>query len=134
MEIAFRETVAEARERGQTIFLSSHILTEVEALCDRVGILRAGRLVDEGSLAELKHLAAQTFEIEFAGAVPDVSRVPGVRILQRSDTGLKLELIGSPAPLLQAIAGADVVSIRTKEPSLEEVFLHHYDGSDVARD
>ncbi len=135
MEIAFRETVAEARDRGQTIFLSSHILTEVEALCDRVGILRAGRLVDEGSLAELTHLAAQTFEIEFAGVVPDVSRVPGARILQRTGAGVKLELIGSPAPLLQAIAGANVVSIRTKEPTLEEVFLHHYDGPEaVARD
>ena len=52
MEVAFRQTVVEAKERGQTIFLSSHILSEVEALCDRVGILRAGRMVDEGTLAD----------------------------------------------------------------------------------
>src|SRR5262249_10134293 len=65
MEVAFRETVQEARERGQTVFLSSHILSEVEALCDRVGILRQGRLVDEGTLAELRHLSAQTIEVTF---------------------------------------------------------------------
>ncbi|HTB70023.1 MAG TPA: ABC transporter ATP-binding protein, partial [Solirubrobacteraceae bacterium] len=70
MEVAFRETVQEAKERGQTIFLSSHILSEVEALCDRVGILRCGRLVDEGTLAQLRHLGAQTIEVTFAGAAP----------------------------------------------------------------
>ncbi len=67
MEVAFRECVEEAKERGQTVFLSSHILSEVEALCDRVGILREGRLVDEGTLQELRHLAAQTVEVTFAG-------------------------------------------------------------------
>ena len=59
MEVAFRDTVHEAKERGQTVFLSSHILSEVEALCDRVGILSNGRLVDEGTLAEMRHLGAQ---------------------------------------------------------------------------
>ena len=58
MERAFRECVGEARERGQTVFLSSHILSEVEALCDRVAILRAGRLVEVGTLAEMRHLSA----------------------------------------------------------------------------
>ena len=73
MEMAFRETVLEAKERGQTIFLSSHILSEVEALCDRVGILRDGRLVDQGALAELRHLAAQTVEVTFAGTRADLA-------------------------------------------------------------
>ena len=72
MEVAFRQTVLEAKERGQTVFLSSHILSEVEALCDRVGILRRGRLVDEGTLAELRHLGAQTVEITFAGTPPEL--------------------------------------------------------------
>ena len=68
MEMAFRETVLEAKGRGQTVFLSSHILSEVEALCDRVGILREGRLVDEGTLADLRHLVAQTVEVDLRGA------------------------------------------------------------------
>jgi ABC-type multidrug transport system ATPase subunit len=67
MEVAFRDTVHEAKARGQTVFLSSHILSEVEALCDRVGILRNGRLVEQGTLAELRHLSAQTVDVTFEG-------------------------------------------------------------------
>ena len=74
MERAFRDCVAEARQRGQTVFLSSHVLTEVEAVCDRVGILRAGRLVDQGTLAQLRHLQAQTLEVTFDGAPPSFRR------------------------------------------------------------
>ena len=76
MEMAFRECVQEAKERGQTVFLSSHILSEVEALCDRVGILRDGRLVDEGTLAELRHLSAQTVEVTFDGPAPSFPPLP----------------------------------------------------------
>jgi len=70
MEVAFRDTIHEAKERGQTIFLSSHILSEVDALCDRVGILRNARLVDEGTLDELRHLSARTVEVTFARQPP----------------------------------------------------------------
>src|SRR5271157_5393060 len=73
MEVAFRESVREAKERGQTVFLSSHILSEVEALCDRVGILRRGLLVEMGTLAEMRHLSALTVEATFDGPVPDLS-------------------------------------------------------------
>jgi ABC-2 type transport system ATP-binding protein len=70
MEMAFRECIQEATARGQSVFLSSHILSEVEAVCDRVGILRDGRLVDEGTLQELRHLGAQTVEVTFAAGRP----------------------------------------------------------------
>ena len=83
MEMAFRECIEEAKERGQTVFLSSHILSEVEALCDRVGILRAGRLVDEGTLAELRHLSAQTVEVTFDGPAPRSPPLPGVHVSAR---------------------------------------------------
>src|SRR5262249_55430446 len=78
MEVAFRQTVQEAKERGQTVFLSSHILSEVEALCDRVGILRQGRLVDEGTLQDLRHLGAQTIEAVFDGPAPELGALDGV--------------------------------------------------------
>ena len=78
MEQAFRHCIHEARDRGQTVFLSSHILSEVEALCDRVGILREGVLVEMGTLAQLRHLSALTVEATFDGSVPDLSTVPGV--------------------------------------------------------
>jgi ABC-2 type transport system ATP-binding protein len=133
MEVAFRETVMEAKERGQAVFLSSHILSEVEALCDRVGILRAGRLVDEGTLADLRHLSAQTVEVAFAGAAPELPPLPGVRVESAGPNALRFDVAGSVGPLIAALAGVGGNSIKTlssREPSLEEIFLHHYDGSD----
>jgi ABC-2 type transport system ATP-binding protein len=130
MEMAFRETVREAKARGQTVFLSSHILSEVEAVCDRVGILRGGRLVDEGTLAELRHLGAQTVEVTFAGPVPALPQIDGVAAAAAGENALSFEVTGSVAPLLSALAGKDVVSLRSREPSLEEIFLHHYEDGD----
>ena len=129
MEVAVRQTVLEAKERGQTVFLSSHILSEVEALCDRVGILRKGKLVDEGTLAELRHLGAQTVEITFAGAPPELE-LPGVHVVHAGANALRCEVTGSIGPLIDALADHDVVALSSREPSLEEIFLHHYDGSD----
>ena len=130
MEIAFRETVLEAKERGQTVFLSSHIMSEVEALCDRVGILRAGRLVDEGTLAELRHLSAQTVEVTFAGVAPELGSVPGVEVGGAGTNALRCEVTGSIAPLLEALAGKPVTALTSRERSLEEIFLHHSDTGD----
>jgi len=128
MEVAFRETVREAQERGQTVFLSSHILSEVEALCDRVGILREGRLVEEGTLGELRHLSAQTVEITFAGPVPRLPELPGVHITAAGGSALRAEVSGSIGPLIASLSDHPVVSLISREPSLEEIFLHHYDG------
>jgi ABC-2 type transport system ATP-binding protein len=128
MEVAFRESVHEAKGRGQAVFLSSHILSEVEALCDRVGILRDGRLVDEGTLAELRHLSAQTVEVSFDGPAPALAPMPGVEVEGAGESALRFEVSGSIAPLLSALAGHAVLTLSTREPSLEEIFLHHYDS------
>jgi len=130
MEMAFRMCIAEAKERGQSVFLSSHILSEVEAVCDRVGILRSGRLVDEGSLEQLRHLGAQTVEVTFAGPVPELGDLPGVTAMPTGPSGLRLEVTGAIAPLLAALADKPVASLISREPSLEEIFLHHYDHGD----
>jgi ABC-2 type transport system ATP-binding protein len=130
MEVAFRQTVLEAKERGQTIFLSSHILSEVEALCDRVGILRRGRLVDEGTLAELRHLSAQTIEVTFAGPAPELPQLDGVHAEPAGANAVRFEVSGSVGPLVAALAAHPVVALTSREPSLEEIFLHHYDGED----
>ena len=127
MEMAFRECITEARDRGQTVFLSSHILSEVEAVCDQVGILKAGRLVDLGSLAQLRHLAAQTVEVSFTGPAPAIEHLPGVAVTQAGPTALRFEVTGPVGPLLEALSGTGVQSLRSREPSLEEIFLHHYD-------
>jgi ABC-2 type transport system ATP-binding protein len=130
MEMAFRASIAEAKERGQSVFLSSHILSEVEAVCDRVGILRAGRLVDEGTLEQLRHLSAQTVEVTFAGPAPDLGPLSGVTVSPMGPSGLRLEVSGSIAPVIAALADAPVASLISREPSLEEIFLHHYDHGD----
>jgi ABC-2 type transport system ATP-binding protein len=128
MEMAFRETVKEAKENGQTVFLSSHILSEVEAVCDRVGILRQGRLVDQGRLAELRHLSAQTVEVTFDGRVPTLPALPGVEVAEAGPNALRFEVSGSVAPLIAALAEYPVVSLESRAPSLEEIFLHHYEN------
>jgi len=130
MEVAFRETVREAKDRGQTVFLSSHILSEVEALCDRVGILRQGHLVDEGTLAELRHLASQTIDVVFEGDAPELDGLTGVTVERTGPGELRFEVSGSPQRLLETLVRYPIVSLTSREPSLEEIFLHHYDGGD----
>jgi ABC-2 type transport system ATP-binding protein len=130
MEMAFRASVQEAKERGQTVFLSSHILSEVEAVCDRVGILREGKLVDEGTLAALRHLGAQVVEVTFTGEAPSMAPLAGVHIASAGRNALRFEVSGAVAPLIKVLAEYPVQSLRSREPSLEEIFLHHYDGSD----
>jgi ABC-2 type transport system ATP-binding protein len=130
MEVAFRESIEEAKSRGQTVFLSSHILSEVEALCDRVGILREGKLVDEGTLPELRHLSAQTVEVRFRDGAPELAPLPGVRVESAGPKALRFEVSGAIGPLVEQLAQHPVESLSSREPSLEEIFLHHYDSSD----
>ena len=130
MDVAFRECINEAKHRGQGVFLSSHILSEVEALCDRVGILRDGKLVDQGTLQELRHLGVQTVEVTFTGPVPQLAPLPGVRAQAAGPNALRFEVSGSIGPLISALAEHPVATLTSREPSLEEIFLHHYDSSD----
>ena len=128
MEKVFRDCVTVAKERGQAVFLSSHILSEVEAVCDRVGILKEGKLVDQGTLAELRHLSAQTMDVTFAGHAPELPPLPGVHVQQAGPNALRFEVTGSVGPVVTALAGHPVTALVSREPSLEEIFLHHYDG------
>jgi ABC-2 type transport system ATP-binding protein len=134
MEMAFRESIKEAKARGQTIFLSSHILSEVEAVCDRVGILRAGRLVDQGTLDELRHLTAQTAEVTFAGDAPALAPLPGVEVHSDGPSALRFEVTGSVGPLIAALGQHPVATLTSRVPSLEEIFMHRYDDSDAQAD
>jgi ABC-2 type transport system ATP-binding protein len=126
MEQRFRECIAEAKHRGQTVFLSSHILSEVEALCDRVAILRSGELLEIGTLAEMRHLAAVRVEATFEGPPPDVSEVAGVSAAEVDGQRLRCNVTGSIQPLLRVLSEANVRELLSSEPSLEELFLSHY--------
>jgi ABC-2 type transport system ATP-binding protein len=133
MERTFRGCVDEARTRGQTVFLSSHILAEVEAVCDRVAILRAGHLVEVGTLAEMRHLSALQVEAELDGTIPDLAAIPGVSGVSVEGNRVRCQVTGSIEPLLAALTAAGVRHLVSREPSLEELFLAHY-GADGAPD
>jgi ABC-2 type transport system ATP-binding protein len=127
MVATFQDSLREAKAAGQTILLSSHILSEVEAVCDRVAVLRNGALVEEGTLAALRHLRANTVEATYIGDPPRLEGVPGVEDVHVRDGVIRLQVSGSTDPLLKALAEAHVPSIQMREPSLEELFRAFYD-------
>ena len=133
MEREFRVAVRQARDRGQTVFLSSHQLAEVEAVCDRVAILRAGRLADVSTISDLRGLRRSEVTISYLGLAPDLSVVPGVEAIEPAgERRLRFTLTGEPAPALRALAATEVTSLTMREPSLEEIFLDYY-GTETAR-
>ena len=138
MEAAFRECIEEERQGGRTVLLSSHILSEVEALCDRVTIIRAGRTVETGTLAELRHLTRTSIAAELAGPPAGLDALPGVHDLV-VDTGpaadgrrgrscrVRCEVDADQlAELLRRLVAAGVRSLVSQPPTLEELFLRHY--------
>jgi ABC-2 type transport system ATP-binding protein len=126
MEQVFRTCVREARDRGQTVLLSSHILSEVEAVCDRVAMLRAGRIIETGHLDVLRGLAAMRVHAELGDAPPDVSGIEGVTNVVVDGKTIECDVRGSMNPLLRALADVGVQHMTTREPSLEELFVAHY--------
>ena len=131
MEQTFRECMADAKGRGQTVFLSSHILSEVEAVADRVAILREGELVEAGTMDELRIASSLNVEIMFATKPPALSRVAGVTNVSVDGKRVRCHVTGPMQPLLSAIADQKVVELLSREPSLEELFLAHYGHADT---
>ncbi|GGU31873.1 ABC transporter ATP-binding protein [Streptomyces violascens] len=137
MEEVFQSCVEEERDRGRTVLLSSHILSEVESLCDRVSIIRRGRTVETGSLAELRHLTRTSVTAELAGPPNGLAQLPGVydvalheiegsqghRVKLQVDTD-KLDAV------LRSLTESGVRSLISTPPTLEELFLRHYTGAE----
>ena len=124
----FYRIVREAKAEGQTLFLSSHVLAEVERIADRVGIIREGRLVLEEEVATLKAKALRQLEMHFAGPVPPEAfrGLPGVRDVKADNNELHCTIEGSVDALIKAAAQFEVVNITSHEPDLEEIFLAYY--------
>jgi ABC-2 type transport system ATP-binding protein len=130
----FRQLVAEAVASGATLFLSSHVLSEVELICDRIGLIRDGRMHRVGSLNELRTLRVHRVEAVFTGRldVADLAGLPGVGASTVEDHHLSCAVQGSIAPLLSVLTAANVVELDSHELSLEEVFLGEFDQSSGA--
>ncbi len=124
----FLGMLREARQAGKTVFLSSHVLSEVEAVADVVGILREGRLVEVASVAELKAKALRRLDLTFEGEVPAerLRAVPGVTEVHANGSGVQLVVEGSTAELLAVAAPYRITGVVSHEPDLEEIFLTYY--------
>jgi ABC-2 type transport system ATP-binding protein len=130
----FDRMVREAREEGRTVFLSSHVLSEVEQLCSQVGIIREGRLVRVGGVADVKDIKRYEMAITFADAIPSETfkRLDGVVNVETFDHGhaVRLTMQGPADAVIKAAAHYRVVSLTSHEPSLEDMFLHYYEADD----
>jgi polyether ionophore transport system ATP-binding protein len=131
MAKVFRDEVRVAKANGQTVFLSSHMLEEVEELCDRVAVLREGKLVELGTLEELRHLSALTVEATFSASPPNVAKVKNVSNVEVHNKYLRCHVNGSIDELLQVLARAKPITLLSRKPSLEELFLALYEGEDT---
>jgi ABC-2 type transport system ATP-binding protein len=135
MQQTFYQFVREAKAEGRTVFMSSHNLAEVQAICERVAILRGGKLVAVQSVHEMRNTDFQWVTIRFRESAPvsKLANVQGVSDVQVEGDTLRLRLVGDFDPLLRAVQQHYIVDVDTQEPSLEEVFLTYYSENGKAR-
>lgn len=130
MEATFRACVSELRDSGRTVLLSSHILAEVEALCDRVSIIRSGAVVETGSIAAMRHLTRTVIQAEVQAMPTGLAEMVGVHevVVTGNHITASVEPIGLPG-LLAALGAAGITALTSSPPTLEEVFLRHYESA-----
>jgi ABC-type multidrug transport system ATPase subunit len=132
METVFQDVVRELREQGKTVLLSSHILSEVEALCDRVTIIREGRAAESGSFDELRHLTRTTVAVRTARRLTALDGFPGVHDVTVDDNRARFSVDpGDLNSVLERLVDFDVLDLTSSPPTLEELFLRHY-GDDIS--
>ena len=128
MENVFQQCVAEAAQRGTTVLLSSHILAETEALCQRVTIIRAGRTVESGTLASMRHLSRTSIEAEMIGAPADLSGIEGVVDVSVDGRTVRARVdAASLGEVVKRLGNAGVRSLVSRPPTLEDLFLRRYE-------
>jgi ABC-2 type transport system ATP-binding protein len=133
MEEVFRACVIEARDEGRTVLLSSHILSEVEAVCDRVTIIRDGRTVESGTLSELRHLTRSTVSAELAAAPTGLDAMDGVHGLRVEGRRVRCQVdTGRIGEVLVRLHSLGIVDVTVQPPTLEELFLRHYRAEPAA--
>ncbi|TDW19626.1 ABC transporter ATP-binding protein [Kribbella kalugense] len=132
MEEVFRQCIEDESQRDRTVLLSSHILSEVEALCDRVSIIRRGKVVETGTLSELRHLTRTSIHAELAGAPNGIAQLPGVHDLDVEGNRVRCEVDTAQLDaVMRQLSASGIKSLVAQPPTLEELFLRHYED-DVA--
>ncbi|MGK4593528.1 ATP-binding cassette domain-containing protein [Amycolatopsis sp. w19] len=134
MEATFQYAIQEEREQGRTVLLSSHILAEVEALCDKVSIIRNGRTVETGTLAELRHLTRTSISAELAGPPNGLTELQNIHDLKVERNRVRFDVeTRSLDEALRQLTQVGVRSLTSQPPTLEELFLRHYAGEASAK-
>ncbi len=135
MESVFQDCIREARDGGRTVLLSSHILAEVEALCDRVTIIRRGRTVESGTLDELRHLTRTSLDVELESPLSGLDVLAGVHDVRIDDRRVRLDVdTVHMGAVLAHLAGLGIRTLTSQPPTLEELFLRHYSDELAAHD
>ncbi|SMC99128.1 ABC transporter ATP-binding protein [Lentzea albidocapillata] len=130
MEAVFQDCINDERGRGRTVLLSSHILAEVEALCDRVSIIRNGHIVETGTLADLRHLTRTSISAELAGPPNGLTDLAGVHDLVAEGNRVRFEVDSDQLdPVLRQLVSTGVRTLTSQPPTLEELFLRHYEDA-----
>lgn len=128
MQEELYKLIDEARQRRSSVFMSSHILSEVQRVCDRIGIVRGGKLISEEVISEMEAEAAQTFDITFSSKVPlaELKKIPGATVESNDGESVTIHIKGKLAPLFGVLAKSDVRKIDARNLDLEEMFLRFY--------
>src|SRR6266498_2203225 len=128
MEEVFRQFIEEDRQRDRTVLLSSHILSEVEALCDRVSIIRRGKVVETGTLSDLRHLTRTSIHAELATSPNGIANLPGVHDLDVEGNRVRCEVDTAQLDaVMRQLSASGIKSLVAQPPTLEELFLRHYE-------
>jgi len=133
MEEVFRQCIEEERQHDRTVLLSSHILSEVEALCDRVSIIRRGSVVESGTLAELRHLTRTSVQAELSTSPNGLAQLPGVHALDVQGSRVRCEVDTAHLDaVMRQLSACGIKSLVARPPTLEELFLRHYEDDVTA--
>jgi ABC-2 type transport system ATP-binding protein len=128
MAHVFEECIAEEHQAGRTVLLASHILAEVEKLCDRISIVREGRVVESGTLAEMRHLTRTSLQVELARVPADLAQLPGLHNLRVEGSRMTCQVdTDQLGAVLRSLSAHDIRNLVSQPPTLEEIFLRHYD-------
>ena len=130
MEKVFHECVLEVKSQGKSVLLSSHILSEVEKLCDKVSIIRKGKIIQTGTLSEIRHLTRTNVFVQTMKPMTDIEKISGVYHVKRDENGVSFELDSEETPnVMSYMSQYGILKLESAVPPLEEVFMKHYDES-----
>ncbi|NCU18498.1 ABC transporter ATP-binding protein [Pallidibacillus pasinlerensis] len=130
MEHIFQESVREVKNEGKTVFLSSHILSEVEKLCDKVAIIRQGKIIDDGSLQEMRHLTRNKMTVQTKEPITELEKLPGVHNIEKENGDISFHVDTDQLDtVIRHISSFGIIKLESAPPTLEDLFMRHYEGT-----